>query len=123
MAGGCISTLLGCRGTYEKCKYWVRDDDAKDLTEYVYENKPSGTFYAKRITAQDYKKLVINNAFMFDDSLVTLYSKGQINLKESDIVEFKGELWRVQDCQSKQIDKNTQFMSRPDYVSYIRIKR
>ena len=123
MAGGCTSVLLGRRGTYEKCKYWIRDEDEKDLTEYVYENQPSGTFWAEEITAEDLNKLIINNSFMFDNSLITIFTKAQITLKQGDIIEFENELWMVQSCQQKRIHKNNQFMKRPNKVSYIQLKR
>ena len=123
MFGGTIDLQLGRRGHFERCKYWVRDENNYDLSEYTYNETPSGFFYAEEVTAKDIKKLVINGIFMFDESLITIQTKGQINLKQGDLVEFENEIWIVQSCQQKKFNRNNQFMKRPSTTSYIQLKK
>lgn len=123
MAGGCADLLLGRRGDFERCKYWVRNEDDEDLSQYLYEIEPDGIFYAEEITPEDLRKLTINGIFMFDESLITIYTNGSISLKKGDLVEFRGDIWVVQSCQTKRVQKNLQFMKRPSTKSYIQLKK
>lgn len=120
---GTTNLLQGRRGAFDKCKYWVVDNDNLDLSEYTHNTEPSGIFYANELTAKEKRKLVINNSFMFNEELVTLHTKSQITLKEGDLVEYDGDIWIVKNCQSKKIGKNEQFMSRPCKENYIQLKR
>lgn len=123
MAGGCIDLLLGRRGDFEKCKYWVRDEEDEDLSQYVYEVSPTGSFYGTEVSPEDLRKMIVNNVFMFDESLVTIYTNGYIDLKKGDLVEFRDEIWIVQSCQSKRVRKSIQFMKNPPKRTYIQLKR
>ena len=123
MAGGCSNLILGRRGQFEKCNYWLRDESIKDLSVYKYQIKPKGRFYANQITPMNEDKAQLNNAFLYDTSAITLYTRNYVKLKKGDIVEFKGELWMVINCQYKETTKNQQFMSRPSIESYIQIRR
>ncbi len=120
---GSTDLLLGRRGHFNKCVYWIRDEDDEDLTEYTYNNEPSGYFYADEITSEDKRKLTINGVFMFDESLITLQTNGAISLKKGDIVKYNEDIWIVQSCQTKKMYKNEQFMKRASSVTYIQIKR
>ena len=122
MYGGTINTQLGRRGHFERCRYWVRDEENYDLSEYTYENA-SGFFYAEEVTAKDIKKLVINGTFMFDESLITIQTKGQLSLKQGDLVEFEGEMWIAQSVQQKKFNRNNQFMKNPSLITYIQLKK
>ena len=122
MAGGSTNLLLGRRGNFEHCKYWVRDEDDEDLSEYVHNHQPSGQFWAEEITPEDLRKLIVNNVFMFDESLITLYSRATLKLKKGDLVQFEDKIWIVQSCQTKRYHNNNQFMKRPSTMSYIQLK-
>ena len=123
MTGGCVDLLLGRRGDFEKCKYWVRNEDDEDLSQYTYESAPDGTFYAEEVSTEDLRKMTINGIFMFDESLITIYTNGSISLKKGDLVGYRGDVWIVQSCQSKRIQKNLQFMKRASTKSYIQLKK
>lgn len=123
MTGGCIDLLLGRRGDFEKCKYWIRDEDDEDLSQYVYEVSPTGSFYGTEVSPEDLRKMIVNNVFMFDESLVTIYTNGYIDLKKGDLVEFRDEIWIVQSCQSRRVRKSIQFMKNPSKRTYIQLKR
>lgn len=123
MAGGCIDLLLGRRGDFEKCKYWIRDEDDEDLSQYVYETLPTGNFWAMEVSSEDLRKMVVNGVFMFDESLITIYTNGFIDLKKGDLVKFRDEVWIVQSCQSKRVRKSVQFMNHPPKRTYIQLKR
>lgn len=120
---GSTNLLLGRRGNFERCKYWVRDEDDEDLSQYTYENEPSGIFYAEEVTSEDLRKMVVNGVFMFDESLITLQTKGSVILKKGDLVEYEEDIWIVQTSQVKKVHKNEQFMKRPSTTTYIQLKK
>ena len=121
MDGGCSN--YGRRGLFERCKYWVRDESIKDLSIYKHEKQPKGVFYANQITALNIDKGELSNVFSYDENSITIYTKSYVMMKKGDIVEFKGKLWLVMNCQVREITKNQQFMNRPNYETYIQIKR
>lgn len=123
MAGGCNSLLLGRRGDFDKCFYWVRDENNEDLSQYEHKKEPDGIFWAEEITAEEKRKLIVGSGFMFDENLITIRTKGQISLKEGDIVNFEGEDWIVKNCQQRKYSKTQQFMNTPQKISYIQLKR
>lgn len=120
---GCTNLLMGRRGHFDKCKYWVCDERNPDLSEYTYEHSPKGIFYAEETTAKERKKLVISNSFMFDEELITIKTKSQVTMKKGDLIEYEEELWIVQSFQTLKINKNNEFMRHPSTISYIQIKR
>lgn len=120
---GYTDLLVGRRELHERCKFWVRDDEEKELSEYVYNTTPSGWFYAKEITSEDLRKTQLNGVFMFDESLTTIYTTSGLNIKKGDLIEYMGEIWFAQSVQKKRINKNRQFMSRPSFECYIQIKK
>lgn len=121
---GCTNLLVGRRGNFEKCKYWVRDEEEKELDEYVYNTVPSGVFYVKEITAEDLRKTQVNNLFMFDESLTTLFTSDSVmNLKKGDLIEYNGDVWVAQSVQIKKVAKNRQFMARPSVEVYVQVKK
>ena len=123
MVGGCSNIMLGRRGLFERCKYWVRDESVKDLSIYKHEKKPSGVFYANQVSQMNLDSKELNNVFMVDENSITLITKGFVSLKKGDIVEFKDKLWFVLNVQYAEINKNQQFMNRPSFETYIAIKR
>lgn len=120
---GSTNLLLGRRGDFERCKYWVRDDEDSDLSQFVHENEPRGVFYAEEVTSEDLRKLIVNGVFMFDESLITLQTKGSIRLNKGDLIEYENDIWSVQSSQIKKTHKNGQYMKRPSITTYIQIKR
>lgn len=120
---GTTDLLMGTRGEFDDCKYWVVNTDDLDLEEYTHNTIPSGTFKAQETTAKERRKLVINNSFMFDEDLVTIKTKSQISLKQGDLVEYEEEIWQVKSSQSVKITKNEQFMKRPCRVTYIQLRK
>lgn len=121
MAGG--YNYLGRRGEFEHCNYWIRNEDDEDLSVLELKPVPDGDFYASEVTSAEKRKLIIGSGFMFDETLTTLKTNDQIELKEGDIIDYLGEKWFVKSCQQKKITKSRQFMKTPLKVSYIQIKR
>lgn len=120
---GCISEFTSRRINFEKCKYWNRKESKLDLEQYVYENAPSGHFYAKEITAQTLQKNIIGNTFMFDQNTIALETSDVVNIVSGDIVEYDNELWVVNNVQYDEIHKNKQFMKTSYKKTYIQMRR
>lgn len=122
MVGGYTDLRLGRRGHFDKCKYWVRNDEYKDLSEYKLEN-PSGTFYAERVNARTLQKMAVNNSFLFDETLETIKTLSYVNIESGNLVEFDGELYIAQNVQEIYVCKNEQYMKHSAKETYIQLKR
>lgn len=120
---GCVSEFTSRRTNFDKCKYWNRKDSKLSLDEYTYNNEPSGSFYAKEITAQTMQKNIIGNTFMFDQDTITLETSDVVNIASGDIVEYENDLWSVSNVQIKEIHKSKQFMKSSYRKTYIQIRK
>lgn len=59
----------------EYCSYWNRDErDIYDTDEYVYKRIPTGHFWAKEITPEVDQDNIIDGAFNFEKTTVTIKS-------------------------------------------------
>ena len=96
--------LFQSRRNYNQlCKWWSRDErDEFESDELVHKRVPSGSFWAKEVNAEELKNNVINGSVMFDSSRVTIKSPDNCEgLKNNDLVEYQGCLWRVDNVQKK----------------------
>ena len=86
------------RDCNEFCRWWSRTDDEvrKQDNELVMKRIPSGTFWAKEISPEEYKKNIVAGDFIFDSSHTTIRSPDDcFGLKQDDLVEYQGETWIV----------------------------
>ena len=110
---------------FDKCKYWAVDEE-----EYVDENEithlfePSGYFDAKQINAIENSPQVISGVFMFDSNRTTIQTNDDVeDIQKNYLVEFRNEIWRVENVQRTPIRKNYQFSEEVTYTYYLRLKR
>lgn len=122
MATGCCNIYTSRRTNFEECLYWKRDDQDKDLETYTHENKSSGRFFAKEISPLAKKKLVIGGVFMFDSKTIMLETNDSVEINAGDIVKYENKLWNVSDVQELEFHKNSQFMKKVDYKTYISLR-
>lgn len=120
---GCINEYTSRRVNFELCYYWKRNDEEKDLSEYLLEEVPNGRFYAREITAFTNRKQEINNTFLFDETTITIETNDTIEAKVGDVVYFDDEVWVVLNIQRKHIHKNKQFLKADYNRTYLQLKR
>ena len=118
-----VNIYTSRRDTFDKVFYWKRNEDIKDLAKYVYETKPDGLFYAKEITPESEDGQQINNAFMFDNTTITIYTEDSVKIEKNDIVKYDDEIWRVVNVQRQHIHKTHQFMKNGFYRTYLQLTR
>lgn len=123
MAG--IDIYHSRRGSYNYCPWWSRDEGGVgNSEEYVYNRKPSGYFYAKKVEVENQDSNIIMGAFMADHHRTMIESKDDLEgMHENAIVKYKGELWRVESIQKNEYVKETEFSSVTTYVWNLQLER
>lgn len=124
MRSGFVDMFTSRRDCFDDCRYWKKiEDDNMNYIDYEYE-EPSGYFAAKQITSIQNMPQVVAGLFMFDSNSVTIQSYEDLSeLSRDDIIEFRGNIYRLQDIQSTPIRKNNQFYDEVCMVYYMRLKR
>ena len=113
--------LMQSRNTYnETCKWWTRnEDDEYTSDELVMKRVPSGHFQAKEINPESKQNRIIGNAFMFDRTNITIKSPDNLeNIKNNDIVLFRGEKWIVSSVQKTKARAQRTFFALDKNVSH-----
>lgn len=113
--------LLQSRNTYnEQCKWWSRNEaDEYESDEIVMNRVPSGHFQAKEINAESRQNKIVGNAFMFDKSTITIKTPDEVsNIKNNDIVQFRGEKWIVASVQKAKTRAQRTFFALDKNVSH-----
>lgn len=115
------------RNQNERCRWWSREESEDyEEDELIFKRIPSGTFYAKEVNAETQDDNVLANVFMLDktsvtimssDDLTSLYNQ-KLDIRNKVIVEYQGEIWRVDNVQKRKARiQNTEF-GRADRVSH-----
>ena len=109
------------RNTYnETCKWWGRnEDDEYTSDELVMKRVPSGTFQAKEINPESKQNRIIGNSFMFDRTNITIKSPDDLgNIKNNDLVLFRGEKWIVVSVQRTKARAQRTFFALDKNISH-----
>lgn len=110
------------RATYhEKCRWWHRNENEDlDTDEMIMKRVPSGSFHAKEVAPIRTQNFNVGGALRFEKDLITIKSPDNlIDIESEDLVEFRGELWRVMSVQrSKARNQNTFFGSDKNCSHY-----
>ena len=113
--------LMQSRNTYnETCKWWARNEDDEYTSDELIMNRvPSGTFQAKEINPESKQNRIIGNAFMFDRTNITIKSPDELgDIKNNDIVEFRGEKWIISSVQKTKARAQRTFFALDKNVSH-----
>ncbi len=110
------------RDKFLECKFWSQDEaeeNGVDDSEIAYKLSPTGTFYAKELNPYNITNQVLAEAFMAEAITVSIFTEDDISsLKRNDIVEFDGEIYRVEEIQKNPYKKQRQFMKEGYSCSY-----
>lgn len=120
-----INLFHSRRTSYALCKYWKRKTNGYgDANELIHNEKPSGYFYAKPISAKNKDLETLQGVMMYDKDSLTLKTTDDIkDLKAQDIIEFRGSLWFVDNVQVEEIVKQTQFNYSNSFIYYLSIRK
>lgn len=124
MRSGMLDLFTSRRTMHDKCVFWCRKAD-EDLNALIFNtNEPSGFFYAKQITSIQDIPQVLAGVFLFDSETVTIQSNDKIDkLKRDDMVQFRDEIWRVEQVQKTPIRMNNQYSKDIRMTYFVRLKR
>lgn len=116
------------RGYYEYCRWWTRKiDDNIENSELVSKKVPSGYFYAKEVGSESNNDNAITNVMLAERDTVVIKSPDNLTgIKVKDIVEFRGDFWRVKDVYRRRTRvQGSQFMDDKDlhYVWQLSLRR
>lgn len=114
--------LYNSRSTYnEKCRWWHRDEnDEIETDELVIKRIASGSFMAKEVSPRRTENIEVGGVFRFEKDNITIKSPDNLTgIASEDLVEFRGEMWRVVDVQkSKARNQNTYFAKEKNCSHY-----
>lgn len=114
------------RNCNEPCRWWARNEDEEmESDELIYSRIPAGYFYAKEVDAETTNNSIIGGTFMLNRTTVTIMSPDNLEsiakekrMRSEVIVEYQGELWRVDNVQKRKARiQNSEFV-RADSVSH-----
>ncbi|MBR3208874.1 MAG: hypothetical protein IKF82_01255 [Bacilli bacterium] len=113
------------RDKFDMCKYWEIDKTNSNKSKLEYLNvEPSGLFYAKLYSPQSYDKNIVGGVFMFDEETTSIISNDDLSgIMENYIVEFRGNLYRVDSVSKRQLRKTNQFNDIFGYSYVLNLKR
>ena len=114
--------LYNSRATYnERCRWWHRNEDENiSSDEITTQRVANGSFCVKEVSPLRRQDIQVGGAFMFEKDTITLKSPDNLfSIASEDLVEFRGEIWRVVSVQrSKARNQNTFFGSEKNCSHY-----
>ena len=113
------------RGHFRYCQYWNRneDDQIGDLTKWMLERKPSGSFYATEASPKQNQADQLSNVFLFDKNVITLVTNDNVkDIKRGSVVQYLYHAWMVQSVQFELHHKESEYATE-EYTTYISLTR
>ena len=106
-----------------KCKWWKSNIKASDLQKLGHNIKPEGIFYAR-------EQQPSNKTEQFDSDIVkvdlqTTVIETQDNVKgisHECLVQYDGQIWIIDNVQSKMINKRSEFDRRPARITWMTLR-
>lgn len=115
------------RTKFIECKYWsqITDKNIAKFSEIAYNREPTGSFKASITGSYTEENQTIENAFMYKKVTVVIETTDNVkDLERNDVIEMKGEYYRVSDIQRKPVSKQEQYLNDPDsYTTFISLRR
>lgn len=117
------------RNMNEYCRWWLRNEsEEEEEDKLIYKRVPAGYFYAVEVTAEVQDDNMIGGVFMADKTSVTIKSSDDLsniyNYNENEdirnkvIVEYQGQLWRVDNVQKRKARIQNSEFANPELVSH-----
>jgi hypothetical protein len=115
------------RNQNEFCRWWSRNESS-DYEEdvLIYKQIPSGSFYAKEISAEVQDDNIVAGVFfaeknsitiMSSDDLTSLFNSKQ-DIRNKVLVEYQNEIWRVDNVQKRKARIQNSEFGRVNNISH-----
>jgi len=101
-------------GYNEKGRWWHRNEnDEIETDELIMERVPSGSFWAKEVTPKRTENVQVGGVFVFEKDTITIKSPDNLSqIASEDLVEFRGEKWRVNNVQRSKAKNQYTFFGK-----------
>lgn len=116
--------LNNSRRSYNiRCKWWDSDVKQSDLQKLDHKIKAKGIFYAREHQPSnrlenfdgDLVKIDIQNTVIETQDTV-------IGINHECLVEYDGQIWIVENVQSKMQNKRSKYNTRPSRITWITLR-
>lgn len=115
------------RGRFHRCLYYLRDERTSigDASKWILNRQPEGVFYAKPYSPETKSGNPISGVFMSDKNNKTIETEDDIDgmMKGSIVVEEDGSIWMVDNIQSSEHVKESEFSIHSHYSHVISLRR
>lgn len=123
---GSIDIYHSRRTNYAECYYWNRNESDRvgDASNWIVNNAPSGSFYAKEISPQYNQQQQISNAFLYDANTISLQTDDDIeDMKRGCIVKYNNDVWMVESIQKQPHRKESAMCIDIEYRYIISLRK
>lgn len=121
---GRVDLFHSRRTNYNKCVYWIRQEQNTSPSQWVAKNEPSGKFWAKPVSPKTNQGDVINGVWRVDKNHISLETDDDIeDLTQGCIVKYNEALWLVENVQGEIHNKESEFSKKIDYRYTIYLTR
>lgn len=116
---GHIDIYTSRRTFHIKCEWYKAKKDNQKL---IYDT-PKEIFYAKLANSINQSNDMVGGFLQIKHEAVTLMTPDNVEgMKPNDKVRFYNEDYRVISIQKRMIKKNSEFMKKPSYYTYIEVE-
>ena len=107
-------------GYNELGRWWHRNEnDEIDTDEIIIRRICSGSFWAKEVTPKRTEDTQVGGVFMFERDTITIKTPDNLEgMASKDLVEFRGEIWRVNNVQRSKARNQQTFFGKDKNCSH-----
>lgn len=112
------------RSYNSRCRYWKVDkNDTRNLQNLVRENKADGVFFAREAEETHRTEVEESGILEIDHQVAVIESPDDLSkLEHKDLVEYLGQIWIVDNIQSKIINKTTEYYTRSVKIWWVTLR-
>lgn len=106
-----------------KCEWYDKKVKLSDLQKLDHNIKPTGIFYAREHQPSNKTEQFENDLVKIDLQNTVIETQDDVKgINHECLVKYNGELWIVDNVQSKMINKRSEFDKRPARISWIALR-
>lgn len=116
--------LNNSRRSYNiRCKWWMSDVKWSNLQKLSHENKPAGIFYAREHQPSNKLENFDGDMVKIDIQNTVIETQDNVEgINHECLVEYNGQLWIVDNVQSKMQNKRSRYNIRPSRITWITLR-
>jgi len=117
---GSIDLATNRRGYNILCQYY---SVKKNNTQLLYDDTPTGFFYAREENASSNTKETIDDLFQFSKETILISTMDNIEIATNDKVIYKNQEWIVNDYQQYLNKNQSEFNIEASKKTYIQLRK